>query len=108
MIGQLKKEVVQLEFGEKLQLQLEFNPIDGQLEVMLYHDDHFDERLVTVANDDGSRRFSITGASDKFKDKLYQELEFDGACDTGNGKRDSLVSVYYTGDERSLSGSFFR
>jgi len=108
MIGQVKTEQVLIEFGEKLQLQLEFNPIDGQLEVMLYHDDHFDERLVTTASDDGTRRFSISGASDEFKDKLYEELEFDGASDTGNGKRDSLVSVYYTGDERSLSGSFFR
>ena len=108
MIGKIKTVTEHLEFGDNLQCQLEFNPIEGKLEVMIYHNDHFDERLVTVANDDGSRRFSITGASDKFKDKLYQELEFDGACDTGNGKRDSLVSVYYTGDERSLSGSFFR
>ena len=108
MIGKIKTVTEHLEFGDNLQCQLEFNPIEGKLEVMIYHNDHFDERLVTVANDDGSRRFSITGASDKFKDKLYQELEFDGACDTGNGKRDSLVSVYYTGDERSLSGSFYR
>ena len=108
MIGQLKKEVVQLEFGEKLQLQLEFNPIDGQLEVMIYHDDHFDERMEAVIEEDGDRKFTLTGASDKFKDKLGEELELDGASDTGNGKRDSLVSVYYTGDERSLSGSFFR
>ena len=63
MIGKIKTVTEHLEFGDNLQCQLEFNPIEGKLEVMIYHNDHFDERLVTVANDDGSRRFSITGAS---------------------------------------------
>ena len=108
MIGQVKTEQVLIEFGDKLKLNIEYDPNRGRLETLTYHDDHFDERMEAVIEEEGDREFTLTGASDKFKDKLGEELELDGASDTGNGKRHSLVSVYHTGDERSLQGYFFR
>ena len=108
MIGQVKTEQVLIEFGDMLTLNIEYDPNRGRLETLTYHDDHFDERMEAVIEDNGNRELTLTGASDGFKDKLGKELEFDGASDTGNGERHSLVSVFHSDDTRSLHGHFFR
>ena len=108
MIGTVREVTELREFGENLRCKLEFDPIEGKLQVTAYHADHFRERIEVVIEENGNRELTLTGASDGFKDKLGEELEFDGASDTGNGERHNLVSVFHSDDTRSLHGHFFR
>ena len=68
----------------------------------------FAERMEVLIEDNGNRELTLNGASDGFKDKLGEELELDGASDTGNGKRSKIVSVFHTDTARSLDGHFLR
>jgi len=108
MIGTIREVTELLAFGENIRCKLEFDPIKSRLQVRAYHDDYFAERMEVLIDDNGNRELTLNGASDGFKDKLGEELELDGASDTGNGKRSKIVSVFHTDTARSLDGHFLR